>query len=149
MATGGAPAPPVRLADVATARKRVLIDWDWGAHGIWTILSGEDLAAPAPTGVWRSYEKPASEAAPRPWSDQLSAELLEALQEWNDRGERVFDYTRTAEASEEERDAFRTKGEELAARTQRELGPHYEVLFVTVGGAWKWVDPPWSRGDPR
>jgi hypothetical protein len=117
----------------------VLIDWDWGAHGIWTILSPEELTAPAPAGAWFSYERPASEQSPRrPWSDELSADLLDALQEWNDQGGRLFHY---AEPELDERDgkrqmaAFRSRAAELAAWTQRELGPDYEVLFVTADGA--------------
>ena len=43
-----------RLAIVASAVKRVLIDWDWGASGIWTILSAEELSAPGPAGSWYS-----------------------------------------------------------------------------------------------
>jgi hypothetical protein len=137
---------------VASAPKRVLIDWDWGAHGIWTILSPEELTAPAPAGAWFSYERPASEQSPRrPWSDELSADLLDALQEWNDQGGRLFHY---AEPELDERDgkrqmaAFRSRAAELAAWTQRELGPDYEVLFVTADGAWQWVDPPGGSKAP-
>ncbi len=143
----------VILAHVASAPRRVLIDWDWGADGIWTILSPEELAAPAPTGTWLSHERPASEPAPRrPWSDKLSAGLLDALKEWNNQGGRLFHY---AEPELDEQDgekqiaAFHSRAAELAARTQRELGPDYEVLFVTAHGAWQWADPPGTRETPR
>jgi hypothetical protein len=140
-----------RLAIVASAVKRVLIDWDWGASGIWTILSAEELSAPGPAGSWYSAAPLAEAERPRPWSDKLSADLLDALQEWNDHGGELFhplgpdSDDATSRATE---DAFMSRGAKLAAWTQRELGPDYEVLFITSTGAWQWVRPPWSRRNP-
>jgi hypothetical protein len=44
-------------------------------------------------------------------------------------------------------DAFRSRGAELAAWTQQELGADYEVLFMTSTGSWQWVQPPWSSNN--
>jgi hypothetical protein len=49
---GSGPAIRVRVAAVASSTRRVLIDWDWGAHGIWTILSAEEISAPPQGGRW-------------------------------------------------------------------------------------------------
>lgn len=32
--------------------RRVLIGWDCGTHGIWWVLSKEEMEAPAPPGRW-------------------------------------------------------------------------------------------------
>ena len=129
------------------SRRRVLIDWDWGASGIWTILSTEELTAPAPAGRWGPADLALEQERPRPWSDKLSANLLDALQEWNDYGGELFG-PRSDEATWQAGvDAFRSRGAELAAWTQRELGADYEVLFMTSSGAWQWVQPPWSSNN--
>jgi len=99
---------------VAAAHRRVLIDWDWGAHGIWTILSAEELAAPAPGGLWLSHKTPASEDGRHPSSDRLSPGLLEARQDWNDRGARLFHYARPDEPGEQELVVFCSQAAELA-----------------------------------
>jgi hypothetical protein len=39
------------FAEVETPQ-RVLIDWDYAAHGIWRILSAETLSAPERQGSW-------------------------------------------------------------------------------------------------
>ena len=36
-----------------TEPRRVLIGWDYGAHGIWRVLTKEEKEAPAPPGRWR------------------------------------------------------------------------------------------------
>jgi hypothetical protein len=142
----------VSLAHMASAPRRVLIDWDWGADGIWTIGSPAELAAPAPTGGWFSYGRPVSAQALRhPWSDKLSAGLLDALKQWNDQGGRLFHYLEPEldeQDGEKQIAAFYSRGAELAGWTQRELGPDYEVLFVTADDAWQWADPPGSREPP-
>lgn len=122
--------------------QRVLIDWDFGAHGIWKILSTEELSAPpAPGGKWAPFERAMD--APRPWSDRLSIDLLDALQEWNDAGEAILG--RGKPTTGPDLDAFWTRAAELAEGTQQELGPGYEVLHVIPGGAWQWVQPPSQR----
>jgi hypothetical protein len=120
------------------APRRVLIDWDFAGHGIWTILSTEELHAPAPPGRWGSAPSAARQRA-RPWSDLLSIALLDALQEWNDTGETLLG--RHPEPDGAQHDAFWALAAELAERTQQELGAGYEVLHLTPGGAWRWVRP--------
>jgi hypothetical protein len=128
---------------VASSANRVLIDWDWGARGIWTILSDEEISAPRPAGTWGPADLLTEEARPRPLHDKLSLDLLDALQKWNDHGGDLFG-PQSAEATWcAGIDAVRSLGEELAAWTQRELGPDYEVLSVTSTGAWQSVEPPW------
>ena len=128
---------------MASSARRVLIDWDWGAHGIWTILSAEEIAAPPLAGRWAPADPLTQQARRRPWSDKLSLDLLDALQKWNDHGGDLFGPQSDEATWRAGIDAFRSRGAELAACTQRELGPDYEVLFVTSTGAWQWVEPPW------
>jgi hypothetical protein len=128
---------------VACSANRVLIDWDWGAHGIWTILSPEEISAPRPAGRWGPADRLTKEARPRPLHDKLSLDLLDALQKWNDHGGDLFGPQSDEATWKAGLDGFRSRGAELAACTQRELGPDYEVLFVTSTGAWRWVEPPW------
>jgi hypothetical protein len=132
---------------VAQSPQRVLIDWDWGASGIWKILSEQERTAPAPPGEWSSYDASASER-PRPWGDVLSSDLLDALKEWNDWGGRLF---REAQPEIDHADGggrfndFYARAAELAALTQDQLGRSYEVLFIVPHGAWRWVSPPGGR----
>ena len=127
--------------------QRVLIDWDFSAHGIWKVLSPEELSAPAPAGTWGAA--PPRDDQPRPWSTLLSTELLDALQEWNDTGEGLFGARGLLppKTAGPEVDAFWRLAAELAEQTQQELGPGYEVLYIVPGGAWRWVMAPAPRGD--
>jgi hypothetical protein len=90
----------LRRPIVARAVERVLIGWDWGAHGIWTILSPRELAAPRTRGTWQPLATEVEAQRPRAWSDRLSVELLDALQEWNELGAHLFgtDFDETAVA---------------------------------------------------
>ena len=128
---------------MASGVNRVLIDWDWGADGMWTILSAEEISAPRPAGTWGPADPPTEHARFRPLHDKLSLDLLAALQKWNDRGGDLFGPQSDEATWRAGIDAFRTRGAELAAWTQRELGADYEVLSVTSTGAWQWVDAPW------
>jgi hypothetical protein len=67
-----------------TEPRRVLIGWDYGAHGIWWVLTKEEKEAPAPPGHWSGTPPSSWHDRPRPWSDRLSGELLDDLQAWND-----------------------------------------------------------------
>lgn len=125
------------------APQRVLIDWDFTAHGIWKILSPAELSAPLPPGRWGPA--PAEITRPRPWSDRLSSALLDALQEWNDTGEAILGGRRSFPATELETDTFYARAAELAERVQQELGSDYEVLHITPHGAWRWARPPSLR----
>jgi hypothetical protein len=114
--------------------QRVLIDWDYAAHGIWRILSAEALSAPEPQGSW-GPRKDAAVHHPRPWSDLLSSGLLDGLQDWNDTGEMLLGPRGDRLRVGPELDAFWALAAELARRTQQELGPGYEVLYHTPEGA--------------
>jgi hypothetical protein len=118
-----------------TEPRRVLIDWDYGAHGIWWVLTKQEKEAPAPPpGRW-------SGAAPRPkqeriraWSDRLTRELLDDLQRWND----AWD-TRDHDIR-----LLQQRGQDLAARVQEQLGTDgWEVLYK-MGGQVHRVHPPGS-----
>jgi hypothetical protein len=69
---------------VTVERRQVLIDWDWGATGIWSISTPEELAA-RPAGDWRSYVPPLDRHTA--WRGRLSDHLIDALQAWNDDGD--------------------------------------------------------------
>lgn len=119
--------------------RRVLIDWDYGAHGIWWVLSKEEKEAPAPPGRW-SGAPPGQGDRPGPWSDRLPAGLLDDLQAWNDDCEDGDDVG-----------VLRERGRELAVRVQEELGTDgWEVLYQ-MGGRMHRVHPPgsWPVGSWR
>jgi hypothetical protein len=115
-------------------RRRVLIAWDVGAHGIWRVLTKEEKEAPAKPGTWSGIPPRDLAHRPRPWRDQLSNQLLHDLQEWND----AWD----TEAPDSQ--ALQERGRELAARVQDELGTDdWEVLYQ-IGGRMHRVHPPGS-----
>jgi hypothetical protein len=126
------------LATLSTvvSPRRALVDWDYGAHGLWLVLSPEELRAPPPTGgTWGPYVASA-ESEPRPWSDELSDDLLDDLKRWNDEcGEMAVRGDETSL-----RDEF-ARARPLAERVQQQLGSEWEVLY-TSGGAWHWVALP-------
>jgi hypothetical protein len=124
--------------------QRVLIDWDYAAHGIWKIPSAEVLSALAPGGSW-APRKDAATGRPRPWGDVLSSGLLDALQDWNDTGETLLGPRREPSSVGPELERFWALAAELAHRTQQELGAGYEALYQTAQGAWRWVLPPAAR----
>jgi len=121
-----------------------LIDWDFGATGIWGIRTAEEEIAHVPGGEWRPFVGPHDRN--RGWQGLLSDQLLGALQAWNDDGDLVMG-RRAHEHTDEDRVAFWALGRELAEEVQRQLGADYEVLVVTDSGAWQWVDPPALRAD--
>lgn len=107
------------------APRQILIEWDWGATGIWWVSTPEERSAPARPGRW-VFDAPLPDRR-RAWRGQLSDDLIDALQAWNDRGEEVLGsdaHTHT----DAERDAFYARGHELAVVTQQELGASYEVI---------------------
>lgn len=115
--------------------RRVLIDWDYGAHGIWWVLSKEEMEAPAPPGRWSGTPPSGwdTRPGPRAWSDRLSAGLLDDLQAWND------DCEDAGGAG-----ALWERGRDLAVRVQGELGTDgWEVLY-RLGGRMHRVHPPGS-----
>jgi hypothetical protein len=110
----------------------VLIGWDYGARGIWWVLTKEEKEAPVPPGRRTGTQPPDQYDRPRPWSDRLSGELLDDLQAWNDAGA----------ADGANRQALQERGRELAIRVQDELGTDdWEVLYQ-MGGRMFRVHPP-------
>jgi len=106
--------------------KRVLVDWEWGGDGLSLVLSSEELEAQPPVGArWRPY-KP-TDVQSRAWSGELSEELLDDLQLWNDE-------MGVASASDPNlAEALRTRVRPLAERVQEELGSEWEVLYESDG----------------
>jgi hypothetical protein len=120
----------------------VLIDWDYCAHGIWWVLTREEKEVPAPReGSWTGGAPSPPGSRPRPWSDRLSAGLLDDLQAWNDSWVTGQDPREgggvTVRARQEQ-------GRELAIRAQDELGTDgWEVLY-RLGDRMVRVHPPGS-----
>jgi hypothetical protein len=112
----------------------VLIGWDYGAHGIWWVLTREEKEAPVWPGRRTGVPSAGRHNRPRPWSDRLSAGLLGELQAWNDAW--------TTEGADPL--ALQERGRDLAIRVQDELGTDgWEVLYQ-VGGRMFRVHPPGS-----
>jgi hypothetical protein len=113
--------------------RRVLIDWDYGAHGIWQVLTKEEKEAPAPPGRWGGVA-PSHPPQRGPWSDRLSSELLSDLQEWND----------AWDSNDADIRSLQELGRDLAIRVQDELGTDgWEVLYKMEGQVRR-VHPPGS-----
>ena len=111
-----------------TSPRRILIHWDWGASGIWWVLTPEERAAPPPPGRWvAAPTRPDSRGA---WRGLLSDELIDALQAWNDRGAEVMG-SNAHQHPDADRAAFWARGHELAAEVQQQLGPGYDVVCHT------------------
>ena len=112
----------------------MLIDWDYGAHGIWWVLTKEEKESPAPPGRWAGTRPSGRNDRIRPWSDRLSAGLLDDLQQWN----------RDWEAGSADSRELRERGRDLAIRVQDELGTDgWEVLYQMDGQMLR-VQPPGS-----
>jgi hypothetical protein len=105
-----------------------LIDWDWGATGIWSVGLPEQTFASAPTTERRAAV--AEQDRRRAWRGLLSDHLIDALQVWNDDGDLVMG-RHAHEHTDEDRIAFWARGRELAAQVQEQLGTEYEVLCRT------------------
>jgi hypothetical protein len=109
----------------------VLIDWDWGASGVWFIGSPDALRAPTPC-----------------FADLLSAALLSDLKEWNDAGGEIYGPRSTPSRVAETAPAFWARAHKLAKQVQGQLGPDWEVLYNSThssgGWAWTWVRQPSS-----
>jgi hypothetical protein len=95
-----------------TEPRRVLIDWDYGAHGIWWVLTKEEKEAPPAQGPGVGIQPPGRLDRARPWSERLTAGLLDDLQAWNS----------AWDADNAEPRILQERGRELALRVQDELG---------------------------
>ncbi len=101
--------------------RRCLINWDYGASGIWLLPSDADACQP-------------------PLRSVLSPDLFEDLKRWNDWGERLFN-GRVIEPDQEQVTRREAVKLDLAERAQDELGEEWEVLYED-SGAWTWVRRP-------
>jgi hypothetical protein len=111
-----------------TSPRRIVIDWDWGASGIWWVSTPEERAAPSRPGRW--VAAPTEPDPHRAWRGLLSDDLIDTLQAWNDRGAEVMGGNHHKH-SDADRAAFWACGQELAAEVQRQLGPGYDVVCRT------------------
>lgn len=108
-----------------TVGKTVVIDWDWGATGIWSV------SPPArPTASESSGSAVSAGDRHRAWRGLLTDHLIDALQVWNDDGDLVMGRG-AHEHTDEDRIAFWTRGRRLAEQVQEELGSEYEVVCRT------------------
>jgi hypothetical protein len=112
--------------------RRVLVGWDYGARGIWWVLTKEEREAPASPGRWSGTSPPGRPDRPEPWSDQLSGGLLDDLQAWND----------ACAAAGADLQALQERGRELAIRVQDELGTDDCEVLYQMGGRMLRVHPP-------
>lgn len=120
-----------------TEPQRAIVAADIGLCGLGRVLTREEFLAPAPPGRW-SGQPPARPpvSRPRAWSEHLTAQLVDDLQEWND----AWDCDRPDEPALQER------GRALAVLVQEQLGSSWEVLYtmngrvhrVTPPGSWPW-----------
>lgn len=119
----------------------MLIDWDYSASGIWWVSTKQEHEAPAPQGAhWTATPPPGWDKRPRAWSDQLTGELLDDLQAWNDSWDHHNPDLRTNEKATVR--ALQERGRELAVRVQDELGTDgWEVLYKLDGQIVR-VHPP-------
>lgn len=99
--------------------RRLLVDWDYAASGLWLVRGDGEQAA----------------------EFGLSRELREALDAWNRDCEKAD--RRAVGASERAR--LLEEARALALAAQDELGPSWEVLYSS-GPAWHWVGVPTAWG---
>ncbi|MDA8277347.1 MAG: hypothetical protein M0Z45_03990 [Actinomycetota bacterium] len=118
--------------------RRVLIDWDYGASGIWKCSTREEITATAPeAGRW-SGEAPVNMPASLQWSNLLSPSLLDSLKSWN----RSFE---SADMTDERNRALlEDEGRNLALCVQSELGVESWELFYIHQGRVHRINPPGS-----
>ncbi len=111
----------------------VVIGWDYGARGIWWVLTKEEKEAPVPPGRRTGTQPPDQYDRPRPWSDRLSGGL-------NATGKHGLHAP--VPLMPVNRQALQERGRELAIRVQDELGTDdWEVLYQ-MGGRMFRVHPP-------
>jgi hypothetical protein len=109
---------------LAVSRRRVLIDWDWGASGIWLAADPSRPFSPVSAGHWGPHVPPSDRHAA--WRGLLSDSLIDRLQTWNDDGD-LFMGRYAHKHDDQERIAFWARGRDLAKEVQEQLGDSYEV----------------------
>lgn len=124
-----------------TEPRRVIIEADYCAGGIWWADTKEEHEAPY--ALW-SYltraQRPGKPPVPRPWPERLSQGLLDDLKAWNQSWDDNDGFWNDALV----RQAWEEQGRELATRVQDELGTGgWEVLYRMNGWVHR-VHPPGS-----
>jgi hypothetical protein len=130
--------------------QRALIDYDFGASGIWIVTSNEEtFRTPERTDVsgWRRSVVNGTKRA-RPWSEHLSNSLLDELQRWNDWGCTLATSPIDSHAHDAGWDSFYQDARGLAGHVQSELGRHWQVLWAE-NGAWNFARSPWQFDNPE
>jgi hypothetical protein len=110
-----------------TSPTRVLIDWDWGSSGIWSIGNGGTCC------ILRTGNSFAGIS--------LSAQLLHDLREWNDEAGRV-NRLAPSQPTDDLMSACWSEAPGLAQRVRDEVGDEAEVLYNERGRAWTWTRRP-------
>jgi hypothetical protein len=131
-------------------RRKILVDWDWAANGVWYIGSnGTTGALFMPDNFMpRDLNGKAVPMRPNPWRERFSPPLRAELLEFNLDGERLWGGRFDEHTDLDAKQAWYARAAELAIRIQDELGPEFEVFHVTPGGAWRWASPPWTDSRP-
>lgn len=142
----------------------MLIEFDYGADGIWMVSTKEEVEA-STYEEWSRvttalYGPPRPPLAHRPWGDLLSDQVLDDLKAWND----SWDYTIVQEDEGiVDDEVLEERGRELAVRVQNELGTDgWEVFYHLSGRVYRvhpagsWPEATWrqdavghSPPDPR
>ena len=118
-----------------TEPRRILIDWDFAASGIWWCATKEEHEAPRER--WRYLRAVRQPGGPPVRMPELTAALRDDLKAWNQAFE---DWT--PQGSDDR--VLREQGRELAVRVQDELGTdEWEVLYKLDGRVHR-VHPPGS-----
>jgi hypothetical protein len=120
--------------------RRVLVDWDYGADGIWWCRTSEERTAPP-----RSLPNGSPGVPPRQgWKELLPEALLADLAQWNRECERA---DRSESGDSPQRQERESRARVLAERVRESLGDdgQWEVLYK-LGSEVLRVYPPgrWS-----
>jgi hypothetical protein len=113
-----------------TEPRRVIIEADYYADGIWLVTTKEELEGPPPGYLTHEHR--------RPWP--LSQQLLNDLKAWNRSWEDSDEFWESAEA----RRAWQEQGRELAVRAQNEFGTGDREVLYRLGSRVHRVHPPGS-----
>lgn len=129
------------VSPVVRTRRRVLIDWDWGAEGIWTVLSPEELGAPVAQGRWLAAG-PRNVECRRPWSGLLTSDLSTHCR----RGTATGNVCSACVLSARTRWLRSgSAGRRAGGAGERSAWGRLRGPLPGSDGAWSWVRPPWDR----
>jgi hypothetical protein len=116
--------------------RRILIDWDYGASGLWWCSTKEEHEAPYERwGYLTSVQQPDGPPIHMP---ELTTELRVDLKTWNDSWDErdpLFDEKVTR---------LQERGRQLAVRVQEELRTDDWEVFYKLDGRVRRVQPPGS-----